>query len=87
MRAEIAIAGRNKPRSEKESSRWEKLRDRRVCRALQMEHSGPMRVIDEADDFELFSELNAAGLRYVVRVWPWRRTSPDKLPVNSVLAR
>ena len=72
--SEITIHTRNKPRHEKESSRWEKLA--KEVSAILPSATSAIHVIDqEADDFTLFADLQSAGLRFVVRVWPERMTA------------
>jgi len=83
-RAEITDRDRKKPRNEKESSRWEKLAIE-TSAMLPVETSAIHVMDQEADDYALFSEMQSAGLRYVVRVWPERMTAID-LPVSAALA-
>lgn len=82
--AEITDRDRKKPRHEKESSRWEKLAIE-VSAALPVDASAIHVMDQEADDYALFSEMQSAGLRYVVRVWPERMTAVE-LPVSAALA-
>ena len=79
-------ATRNKPRTAKESARWEHL-------ALQVSAAlpagvGALHVMDqEADDYDLLAALHHAQLRYVIRACPTRQTTEAKLGVKDVLAR
>jgi hypothetical protein len=74
-----------KPRAEKESSRWER-------QAIEVskdipEETHAVHVMDrEADDYVLFGELQRAGISFVVRVTPQRRTKPNRVPANDLLA-
>jgi Transposase DNA-binding/Transposase DDE domain len=82
--SEKTIRNRTRPRAEKESSRWEKL-------ALDVSSALPsnlqaIHVMDqEADDYPLFSELQKAQLRFVVRISPDRRAQPDALTIPELL--
>ena len=79
-------ATRNKPRTAKESARWEHL-------ALQVSAAlpagvGALHMMDqEADDYDLLAALHHAQLRYVIRACPTRQTTEAKLGVKDVLAR
>lgn len=84
--SERVKASRAKPRTEKESARWEQM-------ALTVSADLPLdvealHVMDqEADDYDVLAALDAAGLRYVIRACPKRQTTDAKLPVKEVLAR
>ena len=73
-----------KPRAAKESARWERL-------AQQVSADLPtgveaVHVMDqEADDYDLLAALQAAQLRYVVRMSPRRRTTAARRSVADVL--
>jgi hypothetical protein len=73
------------PRSEKKSSRWEKL-------ALEVSEvlptgTGAIHVMDqEADDYSIFSALLAKNQRFVIRAEPGRLTA-DRIPTDAFLAR
>lgn len=76
---------KKKPRAEKESCRWEQ-------QAIHVANLIPqgtraVHVMDqEADDYVIFGELQRAGVAFVVRVTPQRRTSPERTSVRAVLA-
>jgi IS4 transposase len=82
---QITVRNRKKPRHEKESGRWEKLA-MEVSATLPVGTAAIHIMDQEADDYALFSELETAGLRYVVRVYPERMTAMDNLPVRAALA-
>jgi hypothetical protein len=76
---------RAKPRAEKESSRWE----RQALAAADLIPPGTraIHIMDqEADDFVMLSELSRAGVDFVVRGSPKRRTIEGSL-VAAVLAQ
>jgi len=79
-------ATRAKPRTAKESARWEQM-------ALQVATALPeavhaIHVMDqEADDYDVLAALHHAQLRYVIRANPQRQTTDAKQTVNAVLAR
>src|SRR5712692_1860768 len=78
-------ATRAKPRSAKESARWEQM-------ALQVSAALPagvaaIHVMDqEADDYDVLAALHDAQLRYVIRADPQRQTPDAKLTVKDALA-
>ena len=80
------VATRAKPRTAKESARWEQM-------ALQVSAAlptgvGALHVMDqEADDYDVLAVLHHAQLRYVIRADPQRQTTEAKLCVKDVLAR
>lgn len=73
------------PRSEKKSSRWERL-------ALEVSATLPdgveaLHIMDqEGDDYSVFSALAEKGLRFVIRAETGRRDA-DKVPLDTVLAQ
>jgi hypothetical protein len=78
-------ATRAKPRTAKESARWEQM-------ALQVSAALPdgveaLHVMDqEADDYDVLAALHDAQLRYVIRADPQRQTTEAKRCVKDVLA-
>jgi hypothetical protein len=83
--AERVTLSQRTPRSEKESSRWEKLAID-VNRAMP-EGVDAIHVMDqEADDYTLLGELCEENLRFVVRADPQRNTAEDG-PLADVLER
>ena len=85
-RAQRVAASRSKPREARESSRWER---------LAMEVSGALpanvraiHIMDqEADDYHLLAKLHQAGLGFVVRACPERRTMTAGERAKDVLAK
>lgn len=79
-------ATRAKPRTAKESARWEQM-------ALQVSAAlpdgvGALHVMDqEADDYDVLAALHDAQLRYVIRADPQRQTTEAKQCVTDVLAK
>jgi hypothetical protein len=82
--AQQQMRNRATPREEKKSSRWEKL-------ALDAENELPkgvdaIHLMDqEADDYNVFSALQHAGLRFVIRVEACRLTA-ENIQTSKVLA-
>lgn len=77
------MSARKAPRAEKESSRWE-----RVALAASQEFAtaAVIHVMDqEADDFVLMTELQAAGQRFVIRGSSARRLRHEGNNIQSVL--
>lgn len=74
-----------KPRSEKESSRWER-QSLDVSKSLP-EGTRAIHVMDqEADSYDLLGEMHRARLDYVIRVDPHRRTTGN-VRATDVLAK
>jgi hypothetical protein len=75
-----------KPRAARESARWEQMAHR--VSATVPDGVTAVHVMDqEADDYDVLSALHAAGLHYVIRVDPTRRTAEAMRPMKEVLAR
>ena len=78
-------ATRNKPRTAKESARWERMAIR-VSAALPNGVCALHVMDQEADDYDLLAALHHAQLRYVIRACPQRQTTEAKRCVKDVLA-
>jgi hypothetical protein len=75
-----------KPRAAKESARWERMAQ--TVSATVPDGVMALHVMDqEADDYHVLSALHAAGLHYVIRADPKRRTTEAKRQMKEVLAR
>jgi hypothetical protein len=78
-------ASLEKPRGKRESSRWGR-QAIEVDRALPANGARAIHVMDqEADDYALFGELHAAGVAFVIRGSPERKTALREM-VKDVLA-
>lgn len=75
-----------KPRAARESARWEE-QALRVAAALPPDVAAIHVMDQEADDYAVLAALQAAGLRYVIRACPTRRTSEAARDLAAVLAR
>jgi hypothetical protein len=79
-------ASRAKPRTAKESARWEQLAVE--VSAMLPDGVAAIHVMDqEADDYDVLAALHDAQLRYVIRADPQRQTTEAKRSVTEVLAR
>lgn len=77
------MSTRKTPRAEKESSRWERLA---LEVSARFSTSAVIHVMDqEADDFVLITELQRAGLRFVVRGTSQRLLRREGGPIQGVL--
>jgi len=74
-----------KPREEKESSRWER-QAIEVSKAIAVDTFAIHIMDQEADSYDLLGEMHAAQLHFVVRANPKRRTK-DNHCADDVLAR
>lgn len=82
--SERVAASSSKPRSERESSRWE---EQAVAVASMSAAPNAIHLMDqEGDDFHVFAELHRRGIRFVIRANPARRTS-EEVGLKDVLAR
>lgn len=79
------LASRNKPRAERETSRWE-------TQALEVasglaDSTRAIHLMDqEGDDFYVFGALQKANVSFVIRADPKRKTS-ESAPLREVLAK
>ena len=84
--AERTKIARKKPRSAKESSRWENLAIQ--VSALLPDGVRALHIMDqEADDYDLLAEMQRAKLAFVIRGDAGRRESDGEQSVTEVLAK